>query len=786
MPYYSRKPAAMSLETALEEERRELLRESGEGNHHHASSWYPRRSLLDIAPSPGFVPPRHGSIAGIGVGVTSPSGRLYHHHHNSYPTSSTSTTTTSAPRRSSTPTTSTAPSPTTSSRPPPLPSPPVSPSTSPTSSTTVTTTTTTTTTTSPPPPRTTSSVAPPLPPTPRKSSVQSDGGDKPGDNPATTTTTTHKSGPSIRWDSALDMPPSARRASQSQEKPPAASSSNRLPSMAAVMSGLDIKVGFPSFVRGRDSGRSSSSRGNSLDSRVPSLRSTRSSSPKRRWLSPGSRNQPADAAKPILESPKESPNENPMDKRKESKEPPKEHTAEKPTESVQDPIKETPKESPKEGLTIASAPKVSPPPTPQATPQATTQPPSAPQSPTEADASFSAPGEQRLEKDRFDSENNPIETSDEDGDELSSSDDEESPDRASEEAKRGRKETVDHEPAKVAQRTTTKTAPAFQPNNNSTGKSDLIHSAKTGPVSKPDVRPRTSFDSASATNTPFGSEDEAELCDIKRAQKLSIQMSAIDNSVHNRSIRTIIRGDYPSIREEESARRRQRKYLVTTDLSEESVYALEWTIGTILRDGDTLFAVCAMHDETATPAAVQIGDGAKAMQDAAAVVGSQTAETVEKSQNDSSSHLPRAFFNRLGSGTDSKPGSVDARGMSKAESERVRAVEVISQTCVRLLRKTLLQVRVAVEVIHCKSPKHMITEAIDGLDPTLVIVGARGRSALKGVVLGSFSNYLVMHSSVPVMVARKKLKKQTKNKKMNVRLSNNLTTPKKLALAKVD
>lgn len=240
----------------------------------------------------------------------------------------------------------------------------------------------------------------------------------------------------------------------------------------------------------------------------------------------------------------------------------------------------------------------------------------------------------------------------------------------------------------------------------------MIHSAKTGPVSKPDVRPRTSFDSASATNTPFGSEDEAELCDIKRAQKLSIEMSAIDSSVHNRSIRTIIRGDYPSIHEEEGARRRQRKYLVTTDLSEESVYALEWTIGTILRDGDTMFAVCAMHDETATPAAVQIGDGAKAMQDAAAVVGSQTAETAAKSQNDSSSHLPRTFFNRLGTGTDSKPGSVDARGMSKAESERVRAVEVISQTCVRLLRKTLLQVRVAVEVIHCKSPKHMITEAV--------------------------------------------------------------------------
>lgn len=75
---------------------------------------------------------------------------------------------------------------------------------------------------------------------------------------------------------------------------------------------------------------------------------------------------------------------------------------------------------------------------------------------------------------------------------------------------------------------------------------------------------------------------------------------------------------------------------------------------------------------------------------------------------------------------------------------------------------------------------------IDKLEPTLVIVGARGRSALKGVLLGSFSNYLVTHSSVPVMVARRKLKKQTKKNKTRIRLSNNLTTPKSLALAKVD
>ncbi|GCB18810.1 uncharacterized protein C167.05 [Aspergillus awamori] len=712
------KPAHMSLETALEEERRELLEEMGE-----APSTSRRRSLLDISPSPGFLPPRHGSIAGIGVGVTPPSSVR---HHSLYSSSHS-----------------------------PLPSPPRR------SSATATTTATTfnpspaTATTAPPTPRaTTSSVAPPLPSAQRKGSVQSDGSvsptrstdlasgdkEKPGDNNSNGTSNQqqnkpeHKSGPSIRWDLSTNMPPSvanrnaARRTAQPQEKP-----SNRLPSMAAVMSGLDLKVGFPSFVRGRDSSRSNATRGTSLDSRVSSLRPARSSSPKRRWLNPNTRGP------------------------------------------VADPVKQSVVTTKKEIIPMAPAAKEP------------TNSDSRPGSP-EPEAKSSAPGEERLEKDRFDSENNPIETSDEDADESTSSD-EEAVHEDDSDVKRGRKKAVEQEvPVNTGPKplTTTKTAPEFRPNPDTAEKPELIHSAKQGPVlKKPDVHPRTSFDSASATNTPFGSEDEAELSDIKRAQKLGIQMSSIDSTVQHRSIRTIIRGDYAEAQEEtESSRRRQRKYLVATDLSEESVYALEWTIGTILRDGDTMFAVCAMHDETATPASVQIGDGAKAIQDAAAVVGSQTAETAEKAQNDSNSHLPRALFGRLG--TDSKPSSVDARGMSKAESERVHAVEVISQTCVRLLRKTLLQVRVAVEAIHCKSPKHMITEAIDGLDPTLVIVGARGRSALKGVLLGSFSNYLVMHSSVPVMVARKKLKKQTKNKKTNVRLSNNLTTPKKLALAKVD
>ena len=66
--------------------------------------------------------------------------------------------------------------------------------------------------------------------------------------------------------------------------------------------------------------------------------------------------------------------------------------------------------------------------------------------------------------------------------------------------------------------------------------------------------------------------------------------------------------------------------------------------------------------------------------------------------------------------------------------------------------------------------------------PTLTLFGL-----LFSVLLGSFSNYLVTKSSVPVMVARKRLRKHSKKyKHTNVRLSNNLTPAKSLAAAKVD
>lgn len=223
---------------------------------------------------------------------------------------------------------------------------------------------------------------------------------------------------------------------------------------------------------------------------------------------------------------------------------------------------------------------------------------------------------------------------------------------------------------------------------------------------KPEVHPSTAFDFAvSNTSTPVHSDDEEHLSDLRRAQRLSLNISPIHStpSAH-RVIRQIIRGDYLYFqRQAEEGRRRQRVYLVATDLSPEAEYALEWTIGTVLRDGDTLLAVYAVDEESGTGGVsegVEIGHGADVVKDTATIVRSMTAEDMS-----STTGLPR-------DNSTARMAFAEREGMPRAEQERFRAAEDISQRCVKLLRKTRLQVRVVVEVFHCKSPRHMITEVV--------------------------------------------------------------------------
>lgn len=226
------------------------------------------------------------------------------------------------------------------------------------------------------------------------------------------------------------------------------------------------------------------------------------------------------------------------------------------------------------------------------------------------------------------------------------------------------------------------------------------------------VRPNTNYDRNVSRGPSPNTSDSEELNDIRRAQKLNINSSPVDSSIPHRVIQTIIRGDFAQMqREAEEGTRRLRTYLVATDLSEEAAYALEWTIGTVLRDGDTLLAVYAVDEEVGTGKtgdSLPIGEGAKAMQDTTAVMDKMTVASQRGPLILSKASLRPG--SRKSSAAPSTPST--SRSRTNAEQERAHAIETLLETCLRFLRKTKLQVRVAIEVIHCKSPKYMVTEAV--------------------------------------------------------------------------
>lgn len=324
------------------------------------------------------------------------------------------------------------------------------------------------------------------------------------------------------------------------------------------------------------------------------------------------------------------------------------------------------------------------------------------------------------------------------------------------------------------------------------------------------IHPATNFDEGppSGTRTPMDSDDEADLVDIKRAQKLSFSQTAVMNTPNAaRAVRIIYRGDYGDVvRVAKEDKRDLRKYLIATDLSDESTHALEWAVGTVLRDGDTMICLYCVDEEVgiATREGSRVADDRKAMRDQGAALNTITASKAPVTPGGSSIDVHSVSQN-----SETSPGPA----RSKAEIDRHMAVQDITERVKKYLRKTRLQVRVIVEVLHCKNPKHQILEIIDVVSPTLVILGSRGQSALKGyvnlslpslvhsririanhlqslysVILGSFSNYLVTKSSVPVMVARKRLRKQSKYKKMALTQVNNINNPtaRSLANAKID
>jgi hypothetical protein len=222
-----------------------------------------------------------------------------------------------------------------------------------------------------------------------------------------------------------------------------------------------------------------------------------------------------------------------------------------------------------------------------------------------------------------------------------------------------------------------------------------------------DVHPHTSFDQDnSRVSTPISSDAEDHLAEIRSAQQLALTITPIQSSPEaHRCVRQIIRGEYNDFAEEaQKGLRRQRVYLVSTDLSDEAAYALEWTIGTVLRDGDTLLAVYAVDEEVGV---ATDGLGTPVSQ---GTTGRQESDHLKRTLSGHGDIPQKPGVSALS--TSIMAAEADVSKMGKAEKDRYQACVEVSDRCIKLLKKTRLQARVVVEVFHCKSPKHMITEVV--------------------------------------------------------------------------
>lgn len=250
----------------------------------------------------------------------------------------------------------------------------------------------------------------------------------------------------------------------------------------------------------------------------------------------------------------------------------------------------------------------------------------------------------------------------------------------------------------------------------------------------------------SSSNSDFVApytQDEEDKIDAELANVLNskTKVSEIESDVSKqRAVRTITRGNFFENLISENIKH-PKSYILCMDFSDESRYALEWCIGTVLVNSSVLYILNVLEDDE---------------------YSSMNLNGIQPNQS-------------------KPPGEKHQSGPSR-ERTRVNNVDEITKYVVDLLKLTKLQVHVVIESCHHPIPRHFIVGVIKHMSPTLVVVGSKGTSAIKGVLMGSLSNHLVRKSTSPVMVVRHRLKKLTKKSKF----TNNITSLRGLADAKID
>lgn len=225
---------------------------------------------------------------------------------------------------------------------------------------------------------------------------------------------------------------------------------------------------------------------------------------------------------------------------------------------------------------------------------------------------------------------------------------------------------------------------------------------------------------------PYTADMENKV-DVQLALLLNTKtkVSQVDSDVTNqRAVGTITRGNFFE-NTIQANNKHPKSFMLCMDFSEESKYALEWTVGTVLVDGSVLYVFNVLDDFTNPNLnGIQPTNGQK----------------------------------------ESTPSPVTT---SERERIRVNNVHDIQMQVQSLLSLTKLQIHVVIVSCHHPIPKQLIVSVSKQLSPTLIIVGSKGQGALRGVIGGSMSNFLVRRCTSPVMVVKSRLKKLTKKSKFS-------------------
>ena len=184
----------------------------------------------------------------------------------------------------------------------------------------------------------------------------------------------------------------------------------------------------------------------------------------------------------------------------------------------------------------------------------------------------------------------------------------------------------------------------------------------------------------------------------------NIEKLRLINSLYSRSSSPFLRHlrsfpgnpDAPELQQ-----RRRRTYMVASDLSEESSYALQWAIGTILRDGDELLFVTVLETE----------------------------EKLDGDENSASDKKEKLVWQRI---RQTNAATLSRQGRSYCLFCPERRANDALLTATALIERTKLNVTISCQAVHTKNARHHLLDIIASNSPTLVIIGSRGLSKIKG------------------------------------------------------